>query len=416
MSCTTHQGNNSVETLSEMPQQAELKSKVLSGEHQESEQDQSQVENLFEISQNHLANPQVQKWISYFRHDGYEMFQSFLSRGLPYKKFIQSELAKQGLPIELYYLAMIESGFKLHAKSRAKAVGMWQFMASTGRRYGLQVDAYIDERRDPLKATYAAMNYLGDLHRVYQSWWLAIAAYNSGEYRVLRAIMKKNTRDYFELIDQKALPRETRNYVPKFIAAMIVGENAEYYGFSLDHDTQKFYQPLKDQTIPPGVTMGDLVKLADCKKDALKDANPHLTQHITHSRLKTSVYFPSDCADNEFSLEKLAHIGKKRLIVLRKQRSYYRVRRGDSLMKIARKHHTSVGALKKLNRLSTHIIYPGQRIKLVSGGWIKHRVRAGENLHKIAKKYQTTIRKIKRDNELRRSTIFPGQVIRVASL
>src|SRR5690606_16029392 len=148
---------------------------------------------VFEIDAN---NPEIQKWVKYFSEKDRKRFSHFLNRGEHYRDLIQATLESYSLPIELYYLAMIESGYVAHATSHASAVGAWQFMRSTGKRYGLYVDNYVDERRDPIRSTEAAAKYLTDLYNVFQSWELALAAYNCGENRVLRAVMQGKTRNF----------------------------------------------------------------------------------------------------------------------------------------------------------------------------------------------------------------------------
>ena len=149
-----------------------------------------------------------------------------------YKEVVQTILSENGLPEDLYYLAFVESGFVVNAKSSASAQGVWQFMKGTAKQYGLVVDSYMDERNDPIRSTEAASKYLRKLYSAYNSWELAFAAYNAGEYRVLSSIMKAEDRDFWKLSDKKMLPKETRNYVPKILAARHVAKNWSRYGFS----------------------------------------------------------------------------------------------------------------------------------------------------------------------------------------
>ena len=176
-------------------------------------------------------NQEVERWIDFFTVKDRERFQRFLERGEKYKPQIMAALREQGVPPEIYYQAMIESGFATSATSRAKAVGIWQFMRETGRRYGLRVDSYVDERRDPLRSTVAAALYMKDLYNVFHSWYLAVAAYNAGEGRIMNTIMRSKTRDFWEMARRKVLPNETMNYIPKFIAATMIGTDPQKYGF-----------------------------------------------------------------------------------------------------------------------------------------------------------------------------------------
>ena len=151
-------------------------------------------------------NDKVEKWINYFTKKDRDRFQRFLNRGEKYRKMIQAVLADQGIPTDLYYLAMIESGFSVKARSHASAVGVWQFIRATGRRYGLKIDYYVDERQDPMRSTIAASLYLKDLHLVFNSWYLAMASYNAGESRIMGSIMKQSSRDFWQLVRKNALP------------------------------------------------------------------------------------------------------------------------------------------------------------------------------------------------------------------
>ena len=176
-------------------------------------------------------NKAVDRWIDFFANKNHDAFQRFLDRGHPYKKMIVATLRDSGVPSELYYLAMIESGFVLQAHSSASAVGFWQFIPASGRRYGLRVDRFVDERRDPWRATVAASLYLADLNNVFNSWYLAMAAYNAGENRIMGAIMRGKTRDFWELVRLRVLPAETMDYIPKVLAAYIVGKDPAKFGF-----------------------------------------------------------------------------------------------------------------------------------------------------------------------------------------
>ena len=161
-----------------------------------------------------VVNEKVEKWIDYFTGRGKTSFQKFLDRGANYRTLIEKILVEERVPKDLYYLAMIESGFSAHATSTANAVGWWQFVGETAKRYGAKVNRYVDERRNIEVATRIGARYLKDLHNVYQSWYLAMAGYNSGEMRIFRAIIKNNTRDFWVLAKKKALPRRDTQLYP----------------------------------------------------------------------------------------------------------------------------------------------------------------------------------------------------------
>ena len=385
-------------------------------------------DDLYSKSLIHIDHRLVKKWIRYFTKQEFDRFQRFLDRGEYYRVYIEDQLASHSMPQELYYLAMIESGFRNRARSRAHAVGIWQFMRGTARNYGLLVDGYIDQRMDPVASTSAAISYLQDLHRVYQSWWLAIAAYNSGEVRVLRAIMHRNTRDFFELIERRVLPRETVNYVPKFIAAMYVAKHHRRFGFRLNTTRDFDPQSMPIYRVPPFIHLREVAKRSGCSLRKLKKDNPYIIHSVVHPTRSIAIRLPDGC-------RKISHGDNRRLIAEsrarfksyrnRKYKGMYRVRAGDTLSSIARKFKTSVKALKLANNLRSDRIRPKQRLYVSppravvtrhrgrTGRVINYRVRAGDSLYTIAQKHRTSVNRLKRDNKLRGDTIHPRQTIRI---
>ena len=173
-----------------------------------------------------VLNDKVQKYINYYQNRGRKTFTRWLEKSGKYIPMMTEILRQKDLPSDLVYLAMIESGFNVKARSPMGAVGPWQFIRSTGRKYGLTINGWIDERMNPEKSTVAAANYLRDLYNMFESWELAAAGYNAGEHRVQRAIDRYNNDDFWEMSrTRKALPRETREYVPKIVAALVIVKN-----------------------------------------------------------------------------------------------------------------------------------------------------------------------------------------------
>ena len=193
-----------------------------------------------------VMNDRVQDWINYFQGPSHERFERYLMRSGKYIPMIKRILRQYGLPEDLVYLAMIESGFNPHAYSRARATGTWQFIYRTGVRYGLRADNWIDERRDPEKSTIAAAKYLKDLYDQFNDWYLAAAGYNAGEGKIHRAIRKYRTEDFWEMSRQRYLRRETKDYVPKMIAAALISKNPGRYGFS----HVKYEEPIPFEEVP----------------------------------------------------------------------------------------------------------------------------------------------------------------------
>lgn len=229
------------------------------------------------------SNAAVRKWMHYFTHQNRDRFDRFMERGARYRVVVQDILEENGVPAEMYYLAMIESGYASQARSIASAVGVWQFIAPTARRYGLRVDKEVDERLDVLRSTKAAARYLKDLKREFGSWYLAMAAYNCGEGRVRRVIRRHRTNDFWTLQKRRALPRETAEYVPKFQAAMIIARNPAKYGF--DRKTHYEYPEFKRVKIRGQLALHEVAKRQKTSVSSLKALNPHLLRNqIPRSR------------------------------------------------------------------------------------------------------------------------------------
>jgi membrane-bound lytic murein transglycosylase D len=224
-------------------------------------------------------NFHVRKWIRYFTRDNRERFDRFMERGARYRTLVQEILADNGVPPEMYYLAMIESGYASRARSRASAVGIWQFIAPTARRYGLRVDHEVDERIDIRRSTKAAARYLLDLREEFGSWYLAMAAYNCGEGRIRRIIKRHKTRDYWTLMRQNALPAETAQYVPKFQAAMHIARNPQAYGF--DHKTHYDFPEVRKVKVQGRLPLREIARNKRVSLEAMRALNPHLLREKT---------------------------------------------------------------------------------------------------------------------------------------
>ena len=219
-------------------------------------------------------NERVSQWIRYFQTEGRGSFRTWLERSSRYLPLIQYELTKAGLPLDLSYVAMIESGFAAHASSHAGALGLWQFIPSTGVRYGLKGDYWIDERRDFYKSTRAAISYMSDLFKQFDSWYLVAASYNMGEGGVRRLIQRRHTNNFWELADLNALPQETRDYVPKIIAATLISKAPALYGFrDLNYQMPLSYESMN---VPGGTDLVNLASFLGVSEKYLKDLNPEL--------------------------------------------------------------------------------------------------------------------------------------------
>ena len=239
----------------------------------------------WELRRGHLpieVNEAVEAWMLQFTTNRKSVFEQALGRAGLYSHMIRSKLRERGMPEELLYLALIESDFYTTARSRVSASGMWQFMEPTARRYGLRIDAYVDERYDPVRATDAALDYLNDLYRQFGSWYLATAAYNVGEARisyVLRRYTSGRLGDdslYWEVVDH--LPAETANYVPKLLAAASVARSAAQYGLEVRRVDPYQYDSV---WFPGGVDLGDLAHSLGIAAEQMHDLNPQLIRRET---------------------------------------------------------------------------------------------------------------------------------------
>lgn len=219
-------------------------------------------------------NRPVSKWVNYFQTKGQRWFREWLERSSRYLPFIQKELRDEGMPTDLAFMVMIESGFSANAVSTASAVGPWQFIATTGNRYGLNKNWWLDERKDVEKSTKAAIRYMKDLYQEFGSWYLVAASYNMGENGLRRQIKKYQTKDYWSLIKKNALPDETQEYVPKILAAMLISKAPNLYGFrALERRETLEYDIV---TVPGGVDLDDLADRLGVTHKSLKDLNAEL--------------------------------------------------------------------------------------------------------------------------------------------
>lgn len=380
------------------------------------------------IPANH--NRLTKKWIEYYSVKDRERFQRFLNNGQVYKTVIQQLLVDHGLPPDLYFLGILESGYKTHAVSHAGAVGPWQFMRPTGKEYGLAIDYYVDERLDPMRSTVAAIRYLKELYRQFRSWELALSAYNAGPGRVRRAIRRGGTKDYWNLSNRRYLPRDTRHYVPQFLAILTIGTNPEKYGFHLNQANK--LPPIRLVNVPSPVKLQDISNMCKVSLTRLKKMNPHLTRGLTPPHLKSyDIWVPQShvvkvIAKKPHLKDKIVKGLKRRNYVAKRGKArYHRVKRGQTLSTIARHYGKSIKYIKSLNRLSNNRIYVGQKLKVsgtaqvvkkhrVASKSIRYKIRRGDSLIGIARKFNTTVSKIKETNSLRGNHIQKGQYLVIA--
>jgi membrane-bound lytic murein transglycosylase D len=372
-----------------------------------------------------IVNRHVQAEIKLFTEGGERrFFIESLKRSGRYRDRIVSALKEAGLPEELSWLPLIESGFKSHALSRSRALGLWQFIPSTGYKFGLNRNKFIDERMDPAKATRAAIDYLKELHSMFGDWSTVLAAYNCGEGRVLRVIRSQNINyldNFWDLYEK--LPRETARYVPRFLATLHVLNNLEAYG--MDQVVPDPSLEFEIVIVNKQVSLGNAAKFMGIDEKALKDLNPELRYKILPG---DSYNLRVPPGHGEMLLSQMDSIP----VSHPPQRAYvyHRVRQGETLSVIARKYRSSVGSIMRANNMRrSNYIVAGKRLKIPQRGYkqqtvkvipkprngqaLNHLVHKGDSLYIIAKQYGTTTKKIQELNNLKTTTLHIGQVLKI---
>ncbi|MEM6523009.1 MAG: LysM peptidoglycan-binding domain-containing protein [Bacteroidota bacterium] len=393
-------------------------------------------------------NTKVYAFINYFAIKDREYTKMVLKRKNVYFPLFEKYLKKYGLPDELKYLSIIESGLNPRAISRARAVGLWQFMAYTGRQYDLHQDWYLDERMDPEKSTEAACKFLKQLYGMFGDWELAIAAYNTGPGNVRKAIRRSGYKKTFWEIYPR-LYRETRSYLPQFVAIIYVMNYAEEHNF---FESELDYAVASDTLLLNSyVHFKTLADQLDICEEDIKNLNPQLKQGVLpDSRKKQTLRIPVDVKDvlntqRTAILDSAGKVGKERMEYLARNtvgstygrnKIVYRVRSGDVLGTIAQRYSVRVSDLKKWNNLRSNTIRIGQRLSIwqkkgyqpsvvaqktsekvvVLNGRETYTVKPGDTLWDISRMFEgLSIEKIKRLNKLNNNKIKPGQKLIIGS-
>ena len=372
-----------------------------------------------------VRNKQVDQFITYFTTTkGRKQFAIWLERYEEYKNLILPILKEHEMPEELMILAMIESGLNPKAYSRANASGMWQFIYSTGKSYGLKRDWYVDERRDFIKSTHAACEYLKDLNDQFDNWYLALAAYNCGAGRVSRASRLHQTYDFWQM---HSLPRESRNYIPYYLAAAIIAKDPENYGFKIPKVKPFEYEEV---VLENSADLAVLARVAGIKVKKLRNYNPELRQSATPTDSPYLLKLPK--GKKEQFLARWNSIPEAERFA--PQFIVHRVRYGESLWTISKKYGASIHDIAAVNKLrNRHKIRVGNKLKVPMKGaslrtWgtkdnggpaghykVTYKVKRGDTLGQIAEDYKTNASKIRRWNRLKygSSLIYPGQKLKI---
>ena len=434
-----------------------------------------------------VLNDKVVAYVDYFSTRHKAFFTASLARSGRYVEAFRTTFEAAGIPKDLVYMAHVESAFKTNAYSKAKAKGIYQFMAATGRRYGLRIDSWIDERSDPQKSARASAAYLKDLHDMFGDWYLALAAYNAGEGKVGRSLAKTRKEDFWSLASTKALRAETRNYVPAILAATLIAKQPEKYGFEVQFDPPVVNEVVK---IEGQTDLRILARLATVDPETLRQLNQQLRRGMTPPGTTTDVYVPvglgetlaqayatmpeadrlvlvrHQVADGESlafvarhygvssaAITSANHLGKSATLrpgqeliipavapplrdvdVSRANAVAYRVRKGDTLSKIASQHRTSPAAIASASGIGVRsTLRVGQRLVIPAKGGtaraststakanrapaasaVVHTVRPGETLYRIADRYQVTVDQICALNRINADrVIYPGTRLQI---
>jgi len=366
-------------------------------------------------------NDKVRAYLALFTGERRDRIQEAFDRAGRYLPMMRAIFQEQGLPLDLVNLAYIESAFKVHAYSRARAVGIWQFIGGTGRKYRLRIDWWLDERRDPEKATRAAAEYLRDLYGIFDSWTLAIAAYNSGEGRVAGTIRRQKTTDFWRL----RLPQETKLYVPAFMAMTILAKDPARYGFVPPVEE---VVPTEALPLSEPLDLRIVAQAAGIPLEDLRTLNPELNHLVTPPHApEYSLRVPAGAAA-EFE-QNFSEIKKTRRVTWQR----HLIRPGETLSHIARRYDTSVPVLSDLNRLSSrhrlqvgrslvvplmHLALleengPAPRLPRSGTGPRTYVVKRGDSLWRIAEAFDVSTDDLRRWNDLDGTLIHPGRRLQI---
>ena len=370
-----------------------------------------------------VLNDSVENHLEYFKTKGRDVFQKWLDRSTRYIPVMQEIFREKNLPEDLVYVAMIESGFNPYAISWARAVGPWQFMPHTGKLYGLKIDWWVDERKDPIKATHAAAEHFKDLHNLFGSWPLALASYNAGAGKVQRAVLRTRSEDFWDLKDSRYIRRETKNYIPKFMAATIIAKNPEAYGFTVQPAGPFVYDEV---VITESTDLRLIARCAGTTYETVKELNPELKRWVTppdttHYILRLPIGTKTAFTANYQNLPADQKIRWERHLVSK----------GSTLAGIAKQYNTTPEAISDINGLKKNRVTPGKHLLIPVDAndkqqeltslspeqfgkkqQILYRVRRGDNLTRIATKHEVSVADIRQWNNGIRS-VRAGQKIKL---
>ncbi len=345
-------------------------------------------------------NKQVEYYLNFFQHKHKRSFHRWLERSGKYLPMIQAELKEAGLPLDLAYLPMIESGYSLTAYSSAHAAGPWQFISSTGKLYGLKIDSYIDERRNVVKATQAAISFLSDLHDQFGDWQLAVAAYNAGGRKINRGLKRYKVKTFWQLAQKPYLKTETKRYVPKLIAAIIIARDPEKYGFTdIKYETPLLYGTVE---VPPWTSLRAAAVACNTDFDELRNLNRELRKLLTPPGM--AVYPLKVPVGKEEMLAR--NLSRVHATITTSYKTHV-VKKNETINRICNRYNLNKTTLLKANNLRQSGLKKGQRLRIPfqttsyilvddndlsadsrsHKGLILHKISKGETISHIASRY-----------------------------
>jgi peptidoglycan lytic transglycosylase D len=370
-----------------------------------------------------VLNDSVESHLEYFKTRGRDVFQRWLDRSARYIPVMKDIFREKNLPEDLVYVAMIESGFNPYAVSWCKAVGAWQFMPATGKLYGLKIDWWLDERKDPIKSTQAAAEHLKDLHNLFGSWPLALASYNAGAGKVQRAVLRTRSDDFWDLKASRFIKPETKNYIPKYMAATIIAKNPEGYGFTVGSREPFKYDEV---TLEESTDLRLIARCAECTYEEIKELNPELKRWVTPPHYDKYVLRIPPGKKDVF-LANFAAVPPEQKIKWER----HEVKKGETLAGLAKKYNTTAEAIRDVNGFRKNKLSPGKHILIpvdmngtanadylnpgqdVRQQEILYRVRRGETLVRIARKHNISVEDIREWNKGIGNSVRAGQKIKL---
>jgi len=360
----------------------------------------------------------VAGYINYFSTGGRGVFERALVRSGRYRDMIQRVFKEEGIPQDLIFLAQAESGFHPLALSRARARGMWQFMASRGVGYGLRRNWWVDDRQDPERSTHAAARHLKDLYNQFGDWYLAMAAYNSGPGNVQQAVRRTGYADFWELYRRDVLPKETKNYVPIILAMTIMSKNPQQYGLdALQLEPPEAYDVVR---VDYPVDLRLVAECVDTPVEDLVDLNPSLLRRTTPKDQAFDLHLPAGSKDKYEAA--IAAIPRDQRVSWR----YYKVEQGDTLAGIAKKYHTTVRAISQANGIPETELTADSRLVIpvslaasdaahirYSKYPSRYRVHGGDSVLTVAEDFGVPPERLRRWNRLKGNELRKGRLLTV---